>query len=177
MMVMIFVSAVAAASEYRSPKVGGGGGNRNYNLDCGANALMVGINGKSGSWLNAIGIVCRKINARGGLGDTFTRGPRGGSGGKAKESLCRPGEAVRKVQIAAGTYVHGITFHCAKWNPNTKRLDKPLRYNHFGAGCFTFGCSSQGPFTCPNGKVAKAFRGRYGSYVDNTRYVCDDWNK
>ncbi len=32
-------------------------------------------------------------------------------------------------------------------------------------------------FKCPSGLVGKAFRGKYGSYVDSARFVCDYWNK
>jgi hypothetical protein len=34
-----------------------------------------------------------------------------------------------------------------------------------------------GPYYCPDGKPAKALRGKAGFYIDSIRLVCDDWDK
>lgn len=78
-----------ATTEYFTPLIGGGGGNRSYNLDCGNGSVLVGAVYKSGMWLDALGIICQRINPQtGALGDEFTRGPVGGTGGTARFARC-----------------------------------------------------------------------------------------
>ena len=83
------------STEFKTPLFGGGGGNRSYNLDCGNRNIMVGMIFKAGSWMDAIGIICQSVNPQNGeLGSEFTRGPVGGSGGKARIKRCSNGKVV-----------------------------------------------------------------------------------
>ncbi|GKS57232.1 hypothetical protein YTPLAS18_07590 [Nitrospira sp.] len=106
----------ALAAEFTTPTFGGGGGTQAYNLDCGSGAVMVGVMSKSGFWLDAVGIICQSVNAQNGtLGETFTRGTVGGSGGQAKSTQCIPGGVIQRIVVGAGQYVELGTIFCREW--------------------------------------------------------------
>ena len=42
-------------------------------LDCGPNGVMVGVTSKSGSWVDALGLICQEVNRNGSLGEDYTR--------------------------------------------------------------------------------------------------------
>ncbi len=93
-------------TEFVTPSLGGGGGNRSYNLDCGNRSVLVGVTSKEGSWLDAVGIVCQHVNpTTGALEDEFTRGPVGGSGGQGSSARCNEGNVVQGIHVYAGSVV------------------------------------------------------------------------
>ena len=170
-----------ASTEYSTPVFGGGGGTNSYNLDCGSGSIMVGAIYKSGSWLDALGIICQRVNSQTGfLGDEFTRGPVGGVGGTAKTSRCPQGQAVQGIVVRSGQFVNGGTFFCRDWLTAQKQPRYSTALHCQEGTCRSFGSQSGGyneSFFCPSGKVGKAFRGKYGWYIDSTRFVCDTWDK
>jgi hypothetical protein len=170
-------------TEYSTPTFGGSGGTRSYNLDCGSGAVLVGTIYKSGSWLDALGIICQRVNSStGALGSEFTRGPVGGSGGTARSIRCNQGNVVTKVRAYSGRFVNGFTLSCGQWVPSRKAPNTAKDLCGRGTdGCLRIGtyrfATTSEPFQCPSGLVGKAFRGKYGSYIDSARFVCDFWNK
>jgi len=170
-----------ASTEYSTPLFGGAGGNHSYNLDCGAGSIMVGAIYKSGSWMDALGTICQRVNSQtGALGDEFTRGPVGGVGGSAKTARCPQGQAVQGIVIRSGQFVNGGTFFCRDWLTAQKQPRYSTTVHCEEGTCRSFGSGSGGyneSFFCPSGKVGKAFRGKYGWYIDSTRFVCDFWDK
>ena len=111
------LQALAAArkstppTEFSTPLFGGSGGTRSYNLDCGNQSVLVGAIGNSGSWIDAIGIICQQVNAQtGALGNEFTRGPVGGSGGYAYTWRCNQALLEEKSVL----FFDGLTF---LWHP------------------------------------------------------------
>ncbi len=167
--------APSYASEVSSPLVGGGGGSRAYNLDCGSGAVMIGMQYKAGLNIDNLSVVCRRINANGTLGENFNTGRTGGTGGFARELKCTAGRVVGSISVWAGDIVNAISLGCHTW----KDVSRSILQNHSSiieAGTNHLGFE-QGTFTCPNGKPAKALRGRSGIYIDSVKLVCDDWNK
>ena len=170
-------------TEFSTPRMGGSGGTRSYNLDCGNQSVLVGVIYKSGMWLDAIGIICQQVNAQtGALGNEFTRGPVGGSGGLANTKRCNQGNVVHGLTIRSGKFIEAGTFRCTRWIPAEKKPVDRRDGSCTGDRCTTFfgssvGGRNQGPFYCPAGKVGKAVRGRRGIYIDSLRFVCDLWNK
>ena len=169
-------------TEFSTPLFGGSGGTRSYNLDCGNQSVLVGAIGNSGSWIDAIGIICQQVNAQtGALGNEFTRGPVGGSGGYAYTWRCNQGNAVDGIRVAAGQFIEGGSFRCSPWIPAQKKPVLSTGTRCEGSRCTRFGNSKAflagTPFACPSGKVGKALRGRRGIYIDSLRFVCDLWNK
>lgn len=162
------------AAEWSSPLVGGGGGDRAYNLDCGAGAVLTGVNYKSGMFVDRLSAVCRKINSNGSLGETFTRGTTGGTGGFAAANHCKAGHVAGSLTVWAGGIVNGLWLQCYEWNPFERKLTTKTEGGIVVGG---IGGPKQGPFMCPDGKPGKALRGKSGIYVDSVRLVCDDWNR
>jgi hypothetical protein len=172
-------------TEFKTPLFGGSGGNRSYNLDCGNQSVLVGVIYKAGMWLDAIGIICQQVDPQtGALGNEFTRGPVGGSGGGARTNRCNQGNAVQGIGIVfSGQFIERGTFLCSPWIPAQKSPVFSTSNRCTGDRCTTaFGRSSIGVFHgdnffCPSGKAGKAIRGRHGIYIDSLRFVCDFWDK
>lgn len=106
-------SSTTGAAEFVTPLAGGGGGDHSYNLNCGADGVLVGLSGRWGAWMDSIGIICRKVNADGTLGSVFTLGPKGGGGGSiAGNPACNAGNVVQGVLASTGLYVTRTAFGC-----------------------------------------------------------------
>ena len=144
---------------------------------------MVGGAFKSGLWLDAIEIICQRVNPQtGALGDEFTRGPVGGIGGNARFARCGNENVVQGIRAFSGQFVNGFILYCSPWDPSRKA---PIfsrlfacgdgRWSHLGAT--VSGLAQNASFFCPSGTVGKAFRGKYGIYVDSARFICDNWDK
>ena len=170
-------------TEFSTPRFGGGGGTRGYNLDCGNGSVMVGGVYKAGLWLDAIGIICQEVNSSTGeLGRERTRGPVGGSGGIARIARCHRGNVVQGARGFSGQFVHGMSLACSRWDPSKKApvFSEDGLCKKGSDRCTSVGSSRGGAsdtFYCPPGQVGKALRGKHGIYVDSTRFVCDFWNK
>jgi hypothetical protein len=170
-------------TEFSTPRFGGSGGTRGYNLDCGSGSVLVGGIYKAGSWLDAIGIICQEVNSStGALGREFTRGPVGGSGGIARIGRCHRGNVVQGARGVSGQFVHKIVVFCSPWDPSKKApvFSESGLCSKGSDRCTRVGTSGGSPsdiFYCPPGQVGKALRGKHGIYVDSTRFVCDYWNK
>ncbi|MDH5776254.1 MAG: hypothetical protein OEZ57_15220 [Nitrospirota bacterium] len=179
--------SVASAAEWSTPTFGGSGGTRSYNLDCGRESVMVGLMYKSGSWLDEIGVICRKVNDRtGSLGEEFTKGPVGGVGGSPRISKCVPGGVIGSLLDAQwGNFLNHVVLGCYEWDASRKRPGRIQKVApsiniqvlvKAGSKCGLL-CNFSGRFVCPSGKAAKALRGKYGGYIDSTRFVCDAWDQ
>jgi hypothetical protein len=170
-------------TEFKTPLFGGSGGTRSYNLDCGNRSVLVGSIFKAGSWFDALGIICQRVNPQtGALGDEFTRGPVGGTGGNARIARCNDGDVAQGVSTRSGQFVNRLVIFCSRWDPSRKApvFSGSTRCPSGENRCLGFGGTSAGrsdAFFCPSGKVGKAFRGKYGSYTDSARFVCDLWDK
>ena len=167
-------------TEYSTPLFGGSGGNRSYNLDCGNQSVLVGVTYKSGLWLDAIGIICQQVNPQtGALGNEFTRGPVGGTGGTAKVARCNSGRVAQGITGFSGQFVDGFDLYCSQWEPSNKAPVFSTSTNCSNGRCVFIAnlATASGRFFCPSGKVGKAFRGRHGIYIDSLRFVCDFWDK
>ncbi len=181
------LNSVASATEWSTPTFGGSGGTRSYNLDCGRGAVMVGLTYKSGSWIDEVGVVCRKVSSSTGrLGEEFTRGPVGGAGGDPRISKCVSGGVIGSVlDVQWGNFVNHVVLGCYEWDASRKRPGRIQKVApsidiqvlvKAGSQCGLL-CNFSGRIICPSGKAGKALRGKYGSYIDSTRFVCDAWDQ
>jgi hypothetical protein len=164
------------AQEFKSPIWGGSGGTSSYNLDCGSSGVMVGIYGKTGLWIDQLGIICRAVKADGTLGSSFTRGPSGGSGGTSGTAQCESGKVVGHFYVHAGSYINMASVGCYPWLPNTRRPDYSKNYYGQAIGSTNY-LLSEASTRCPVEKVGKALRGKYGIYIDSLQFVCDAYNQ
>jgi hypothetical protein len=164
-----------AAAEFVSPAAGGGGGDT-YSLSCGADAVLTGVSGKWGAWLDSFGITCRRIDADGSLGAAFTRGPVGGTGGDTVGTAdCPANQVVNSVWFTTGTYVNEITILCGPWSAAERTVVPATLQDERDAAigkdqAFT----NLSRVACPaDGRPAKGFRGKQDLYVDSIALVCD----
>jgi hypothetical protein len=176
-MTLLFAgSAAGNAQEFKSPLWGSSGGTTSYNLDCGSGGVMVGVYGKTGQWIDAIGVTCQRVNPDGTLGSSFTRGPSGGSGGTGSEARCAAGKVIAAMTAYTGSYVNAFVISCFSWSASTRRpvYEPQPAFKWFGLGSAG---TQNARFVCSVEKVGKALRGKYGWYIDSLQFVCDDFDK
>jgi len=165
-------------TEFVTPLYGGGGG-RSYNLDCGSGAVMVGVQGKVGMWLDSLGAICQRVNPNGQLGDEFTTRITGGTGGAVNFERCSTGTVAMGGVAYTGSFVEALTLECAKWNPSQKTTGESVGFRSLAPSEYYINTFNppHSAFTCPASKILKAVRGKSGIYIDSIRFVCDLWNK
>ena len=156
---LIFLCAVTPASfatDY-TPISGGSGGTW-FNLDCGANMSLVGIQGKAGSLIDSVQGVCAQFNADGTQhGAKVLTGKAGGTGGTSYYMRCLEGRTVRAIHGKAGSYINGMRLRCDS------------------VDTFEVGSLREGRFfwaNCPNSQDARSVRGRAGTWVDAIGLGC-----
>src|SRR3954470_16189159 len=76
------------------PVYGGSGGTA-FERSCGAGMVLTGFRYRSGFFVDALGLLCRPVNADGKLGSETTVGTlAGGGGGTSKSVSCPAGSVV-----------------------------------------------------------------------------------
>ncbi len=143
---------------------------------------MVGFLGKKGLWLDSIGAICQRVNPDGQLGAEFTTRTVGGTGGEVRFRRCPPNRVAAGGGAQSGSFINGIGLGCVRWDAANKRgintdTDERITLNTSPEGAMSIWNSFNSSFICPVPKVLKAFRGKYGMYIDSIRFVCDDWDK
>jgi hypothetical protein len=96
-------NAISGASEIdftRASDAGDGGGGSGdggsapYDISCPSGNVIVGFQGRSGLWVDRIGLVCAPVNTGSTLGTTFSEtGMAGGEGGEDIYVTCPAGQA------------------------------------------------------------------------------------
>jgi hypothetical protein len=133
----------------------GGGSN---SLDCGSGNVAVGVYGRSGSYVDQIGLICAPLN---NLGASFkTSNSYGGSGGGPFTQQCPPGEVLVGIFGRSGSVIDQIGIQC----------QYPLDWIASGAvdyGAYAGGGTGGGAFTdtCPQGSVINRLQVWSGAYV------------
>lgn len=76
------------------------------------NNYIVGITGRSGLYLDALGIICTPDPSN--YTYSYTVGYTGGGGGNYFRDLCAPNEIVRRIRVRTGGWVDSIQIYCAR---------------------------------------------------------------
>jgi hypothetical protein len=155
------------AGSFDLPTHGGGGGD-SFRLNCGNDAVLVGVSGRAGDWLNRLRARCTRVAANGRwLGDVFTTGTVGGGGGTADfTATCPINSAIRGITGGFGWYVNRLALQCEL-------------IGAFGGG-FTIisaagsqsGDQSFDLEFCPPNMPARGFHGKAKDYVDSAGLIC-----
>jgi hypothetical protein len=144
----------------------GGGGGTWQSLSCGSGNVLVGLYGRSGSYVDQMGLICAQLHADGTLGPAFDPAWQwaGGWGGSADyPAQCPPNEYVRGVFGYAGQYLDYIAVLCS----GSENFEADLGG---GWGGNWFGDQND---TCPAGYAMTGFNVRAGSWLDGEQPVCD----
>jgi hypothetical protein len=177
--------SIEAGAVEQSPVFGGSGGNKNYNLNCGNNAALIGVNVRKGSYLDQISIVCQRIKNDGELGDVFTKGPVGGNGGSGYSSRCKPKYVAGGVYIAwhiVGPITGPVTtldLKCYRWSRSAKgRSQQGSYYAKFSGPRSAANSKAKGSFDC-SGKqnVLRGLKGKYGLVIDSMQAYCEKYSR
>lgn len=169
------ISTPARAADYVSPSVGGAGGTA-YSRDCGANAALVGLQGRFGMWIDQLTPVCQAISSNGALGQIFTQARIGGSGGStAAEARCSTGKVVTGARVRWGAYIDRLNLLCATWDPATKSARNDGQLMQFLGRGDSIAQSTD--LACPTGQVGKGLKGKAALYVDSLALICNVWNQ
>ena len=156
------------------PSFGGSGGMA-FTRECGNGRVLTGLRGREGMVVDAIGLLCRPVNASGALGEETSVGSlAGGGGGITKVMSCPTGHVVAGLRIKYGTYVDMISLHCKTWTASTRTYSGVIYLmNLIGRGGVAGGdvtasnCGS-------NRQPASGIHGRASGLVDATGLTCDE---
>lgn len=151
----------------------GGGGGTAFSRDCGAGRVLTGLRYRRGLVFDAIGLLCRPVNADGSLGSETSVGSlAGGTGGTAYAVSCAAGKVVVGSEIYHGSYVDGFWMYCRDWVPATRS---------FGAAAteapklFGFFATNKGVERCEAAtQPARGIRGRAATLVDAVGFTCNE---
>lgn len=172
-----FSFAVQAGSA-NLPTHGGNGGD-DFSIDCGDDAVLVGVSGRKGSWIDRISARCVKVAMDGKwLGSVFSRGQAGGDGGNSFTFDCPRDSAIGEMGGRYGWYINRLILNCIPASISTNQPAAEPTWNQVSAtDSLDVSSSQQGPTAwntdkCPNSKPGRGFRGRSGNYVDSIGIVC-----
>lgn len=159
----------------------GGQGDRAELYTCPRYHVLVGIYGRTGAWIDQIGLICAEFS-----GPDWKRGelkreaPKGGSGGTPQEKYCTGDSAIRQVTPeklfdgieASSKYARSLRFSC--FSP---RNGSAAGGAHFDAPSINYGAGGlrsivAGPQTCPGSEYATGLNIRYGRHVNAIGLVC-----
>jgi hypothetical protein len=152
------------------PVYGGSGGTA-FTRTCGSGRVMSGIRYRAGLQLDAIGLLCRPVNADGSLGAETTVGTlAGGGGGTSGTSRCPSGKVVSTVTIYHGTWVGGLMLKCSTWNTSTRSWSGLELLNAVGNPLAKIDSENCENLTQP----VVAMRGRAAGLVDAIGFICNE---
>lgn len=169
---LALASMVATSSATVFPAHGYGRGDVGEEYRCPSGYLLVGLKGRSGDWIDQVGLICIAI-----LGPTYQDGPRkvlagrGGEGGVPTEQYCQPGSAIRSIRVRPAeknaTTVGAIEFTCqrpANGSPTGGAL--------FGNRMQKEPTSWSDLQACPGNEYATGLNIRYGKHLNAAGLIC-----
>jgi hypothetical protein len=163
----------------------GGGSNVSdgpYAISCPSDTVIVGLYGRSGLWLDRIGLLCAPINSDGTLGPPMKTDTAGGDGGSAMEVTCPINESLVGIdrwtsEMPDPPLVYGIDLRCqtlAEWK-------KPGASTHVIPGIGSHS-GSLASLVCPTGfthfKVdgdAGGWNNYIGTFVLTAKFMCFEY--
>jgi hypothetical protein len=170
----------------------GGRGDQHTELRCPANHFLVGVQGRTGSWIDRIALMCRKLT-----GPDYTSGSQmitsavGGSGGSPTETSCALGSAVRRVGFLLylddhrPKYVAGIVLECNRPRDGSPAGERRFGFNDLSRASMKdmedwIGMASSARRgvvqTCPGNEYAAGLAVRHGAHVNAVGLICEDFN-
>ena len=149
---------------------GGGGGVSitAYELSCGAGKFAaVGVYGRSGAWIDKLGLLCAPFQADGTLGATFQSSAVGGEGGSVNQGICPKNQVMVGVSIWHDQLlVYQIELHCQSITEWKKPDSTAAKVQGMGSAAAT-----EYTGECPHGAMITGVKGTSGEYVNEATMV------
>jgi hypothetical protein len=170
--------AARAAADLSAQVMGpyGGLGGTSFTRGCGADRVLTGVRARTGLAVDAVGPLCRPVNADGTLGAESAVGTMvGGAGGTATSVRCPAGSAV----AGAGVYklapfpMIGFTLSCRNWIASERRFGTTST-GSLVVGVIAKALGSGGGMCAEPVQPMVGIRGRAGTLVDAIGFTCDE---
>jgi hypothetical protein len=154
----------------------GGSTGTSFTRGCGADHVMTGLRVRYGALVDAVGLLCRPVNADGSLGTESAVGTMvGGTGGTATSVRCPAGSVVAggKLYAFAPPYptMTGFTLSCRNWVASGRR------FGTTSTGTLAIGAlmgTTSGSMCAQQVQPMVGIRGRSGAIVDALGFTCDE---
>ena len=155
------------------PVMGGSGGS-SFSRSCGSGKVLTGLYGREGLVVDAIGVLCRPVNANGTLGSESAIGSlAGGSGGTSASESCPTGTVAVSLNFRAGSYVNYAYLLCKRWDPATRKFTGSIVNSAPGLGYAAGGTYYKQECSQPAQPI-NGFRGRGASVIDALGAICNE---
>jgi hypothetical protein len=177
---LLLTAVVTLAATDQPPQllpVYGGSGGSSFTHDCGARHALTGLRFRTALVVDAVGILCRPVNADGSLGPESTVGTiTGGTGGATGTVSCPAGKVIMAADLSYGSYVSYMALECAPWSASAHTFTHTAST---GTGLYVGAVltphTGYGREQCEsNRQPASGIRGRAGAFVDALGLVCDE---
>ena len=167
-------SSTALPTQYLP--IWGGGGGSGFTRSCGTGKVLTGLQYRVGLVVDAVGVLCRPVQADGKLGSQTTVGSlAGGGGGTASLQSCPSGQVVVGAAIVFGSFVDGIHLRCHAWNASGRTFGSTTsKILYIGADGARPGGSLRGNICEANTQPVVGIRGRASALVDAIGFFCDE---
>jgi hypothetical protein len=139
--------------------------------------VLTGLQYRVGLVVDAVGVLCRSVQADGTLGSQTTVGTLvgGGSGTTVNLSSCPTGQVVTGARIIFGSFVDGIALECRAWNASGRSFGSTVvKRLYIGADVERPGGNTRGSACEANAQPAIGIRGRASALVDAIGFFCDE---
>ena len=154
----------------------GGGGGSGFTRSCGDGKVLTGLQYRLGLVVDAVGVLCRPVQANGTLGSQTTVGSlAGGTNGTPNNQSCPTGQVVARASIVVGSFVDGIHLHCRTWNASTRTFGSAdMKSLYIGLDGPRPGGNIRGNACEASTQPAVGIRGRASALVDAIGFFCDE---
>lgn len=163
-MIRILILAALAVVPWTEARAAGGTGGQPFELNCGADEVLVGVEGTTGWYVDEFMILCTKLNADGSWqSDPVFRGATGEPGVAAYSLICDEGEVITAIAGTAGIYVDSFAIGCVPQGGEQGAFTELVggaggqEYNH--------ACDD-------SGEVLVGLKGRSDWWIDQVDVVC-----
>ena len=175
----VLISSIAARPAFLPPQylpVYGGASGTAFTKDCGSGYVLTGIRFRSSVLVDAIGILCRPVNANGSLGPETTVGSlSGGGGGTSGSSSCEAGTVAAGAGVGYGTWVSQFAVWCRPWIASSRSFGgSKMTETSARAGTSVTPANWMKEYCEASTQPVRAIRGRSAGFVDAIGVTCNE---
>jgi len=171
-MIPLATSPTALPTQYLP--IWGGGGGSGFTRSCGTGRVLTGLQYRAGLVIDAVGVLCRPVQADGKLGSETTVGSlAGGGNGTADSRSCASGHVVASAEIAFGSFVNAISLYCHPWSASSRTFGPDPKFM-IARGSSLAGGTLKGNVCGASTQPAIGIRGRASALVDAIGFFCDE---